>query len=247
MTDSTPSTRADLTAARLFERHAGIARRIAHRYLNQTGALLGPEDLLSAAQVALYDAARSYEPSRGEFTTHAWRRVQGAVVDAIRRQTPGLRDQVLARRTLRQAEDTLASRHVRAPRSSELAEELGLTQPALVDLRERAQGAQVISMDTPLDPAGVEITLHDLLRTERSEDPCAAMDRADDQAVVARAVDTLPPQERRVVTRVLLEGATGRTVAEELRVTPGRVSQILARACNHLRSNPDLRELAMAA
>jgi RNA polymerase sigma factor for flagellar operon FliA len=240
-------TPAILLATALFETHADIARRIAHRYIGQTGTLLGSEDLLAAAQEALYSAALSFEPARGAFTTHAWRRVKGAVIDAIRRQTPGLRDQVLARRTIRQAEDTLAARHARPPRAAEVADELGLDPPALAEMRQRAQATQTVSLDEPLTPTGVEITLHDLLATESEDDPTAGITRAEQQAVVERAVDALPQQQRQVVTRVLLQGATGRTVAAELRVSPGRVSQILARACSELRKNPDLRELAEAA
>jgi RNA polymerase sigma factor for flagellar operon FliA len=240
-------TTAIVLATALYETHADIARRIANRYSGQTGTLLGGEDLLAAAQAALYNAALSFDPARGSFVTHAWRRVKGAVVDAIRRQTPGLRDQVEARRTIRQAEDTLAARHARPPRAAEIAEELGLDPPALAAMRERAQATHTVSLDEPLAPTGIEITLHDLLAADSASDPCADITRAEQQSVVERAVDALPPQQRQVVTRVLLEGATGRAVAAELCLTPGRVSQILAGAKRELRKNPELREMAQAA
>src|SRR5687768_3420860 len=46
------------------------------------------EELVALANVGLADAAQRYDPDRGaSFSTFAWYRVQGAIVDGLRKQT----------------------------------------------------------------------------------------------------------------------------------------------------------------
>ena len=70
----------------LIERYAPLATAVARRMRVPTGALVGRDDLESAALVGLIDAVDRYDPARGiPFEGYASRRIRGAVIDELRR------------------------------------------------------------------------------------------------------------------------------------------------------------------
>jgi RNA polymerase sigma factor (sigma-70 family) len=47
--------------------------------------LLDGDDLINEGMIALCQAASRYDPSKGEFSTYAWHRIRGRLIDAIRK------------------------------------------------------------------------------------------------------------------------------------------------------------------
>src|SRR5690554_3451604 len=80
----------DDQAARV-ERHTGLVHMIARRVIRTTG-VLSFEELTSAGNEALVQAAMRFDPSSPtSFATYAHYRVYGSMIDAIRKRTPGRR------------------------------------------------------------------------------------------------------------------------------------------------------------
>lgn len=70
----------------LIEHYASLATRIARSMNVPVGAVVGPDDLESAAFVGLVDAVDRFEPDRGvPFEAYASLRIRGAVFDEVRR------------------------------------------------------------------------------------------------------------------------------------------------------------------
>ncbi len=70
----------------LIERYAPLATALARRMRVPTGALLGRDDVESAALIGLIDAVDRYDPARGvPFEGYAGLRIRGAVLDELRR------------------------------------------------------------------------------------------------------------------------------------------------------------------
>ena len=70
----------------LIERYAPMATAVARRMRVPTGALLGRDDVESAALIGLIDAVDRYDPARGvPFEGYAGLRIRGAVLDELRR------------------------------------------------------------------------------------------------------------------------------------------------------------------
>ncbi len=70
----------------LIERYAPLATALARRMRIPTGALLGRDDVESAALIGLIDAVDRYDPNRGvPFEGYAGLRIRGAVLDELRR------------------------------------------------------------------------------------------------------------------------------------------------------------------
>jgi len=69
----------------LIERYAPLATALARRMRVPTGALLGRDDVESAALIGLIDAVDRYDPDRGvPFEGYAGFRIRGAVLDELR-------------------------------------------------------------------------------------------------------------------------------------------------------------------
>jgi RNA polymerase sigma factor for flagellar operon FliA len=64
-----------------------IAERFCGQFLQQTRAYYMADDLRATAFEALQDAARGYDPARGPFPSYLWRNVDGALSDALRRES----------------------------------------------------------------------------------------------------------------------------------------------------------------
>jgi RNA polymerase sigma factor for flagellar operon FliA len=70
----------------LIERYASLATAVARRMRVPTGAVMGRDDVESAAFTGLIDAVDRYDPDRGvPFEGYAGLRIRGAVLDELRR------------------------------------------------------------------------------------------------------------------------------------------------------------------
>lgn len=72
----------------LVARHLELARRAAGRIYPRVRGLVGFDELCALANAGLAEAAERYDPARGTtFATFAWYRIQGAIVDGLRRSS----------------------------------------------------------------------------------------------------------------------------------------------------------------
>jgi RNA polymerase sigma factor for flagellar operon FliA len=78
----------------LIERYAPLAVSVAHRMRVPTGALMGRDDVESAALIGLINAVDRYDPDRGvPFEGYAGLRIRGAILDELRRLDDHTRDE----------------------------------------------------------------------------------------------------------------------------------------------------------
>ncbi|WP_437806577.1 sigma-70 family RNA polymerase sigma factor [Sorangium sp. So ce1078] len=90
-----------------------LAERLCDHFLRRTRARYVADDLRSAAFQALHEAAIGYDPDRGvPFPAYAWRRVDGALSDALRQESKHWRaardDAYDAAETVQDTSDLLA-------------------------------------------------------------------------------------------------------------------------------------------
>jgi RNA polymerase sigma factor for flagellar operon FliA len=89
----------------LIERYASLATSVARRMRVPTGALMGRDDVESAAVIGLINAVDRYDPDRGvPFEGYAGLRIRGAILDELRRLDDHTRDE--RRRARDVAQDT---------------------------------------------------------------------------------------------------------------------------------------------
>ena len=206
--------------AALLARHGGLIDRAARRVAARTGGAVSPDDLWSAGALGLLDAARRFDAARDvKFETFAAHRIQGAMLDELRRMDH------LPRRLRAQADEVerargrLAQALSREPTGEELAAETGLGSEELAAVLGAAQ-PQLEALDTlqsAVTPADERLEREQLL------------------GAVSGAVAALPERLQTLLALHYVEGLTYREIAKVLDVSEPRVCQLHGDALARLR------------
>jgi RNA polymerase sigma factor FliA len=184
------------------------------------------EDLVSAGVVGLLQAYQRFDKRRKlKLRTLAAHRIRGAMLDYLRDLDPLPRD---LRRFHKKRENVIArlsSVCCAQPSEEDIAQEMALPLGRYRILVQAAQDCGV-SLDATGHDGGppLELMTPDHQVTERR-----ALCRQ-----LQDAIERLPTSDRRVMT-ALKAGESAREIADRLRVTEGRISQIKNRAIRRLR------------
>jgi RNA polymerase sigma factor FliA len=225
--------------------HMWLARQQAAISHSKRPGMLDYDDLLSDACLGLIHAAGHYDPaSEASFKTFAFHRVRGAIADGMRdRDSLGRLDRQRCV-AMERARDRFAAREHRFPDAHELATEHNVTVARVHELRtRRARATPVYHTPEHVARFGDEyMPPAELVRDDGAERDLAM--------VLARntpiPIHRLAERERLVIALRYWEGCTLREIGDVLGVTDSRVSQILSKALNQLRTMVP-RDLALAA
>jgi RNA polymerase sigma factor for flagellar operon FliA len=222
--------------ARLVESHLDLSRKAAAMIFPRVREHVELEELVAMGNAGLAEAASRFDPSRGvTFSTFAWYRVQGAIVDGLRRSS-NLPRRVWARLVaLRAASEYLEHRAEReagaaqrGARPPEGADALAAVKSALSALRTM----YVTSLET-LQEQGFD-----------AADPNAGLpdERFATGAIAEKlrhALAALPPKERALVTKHYWEGKNLLEAGAELGISKSWASRLHAQAVERLRTIVD--------
>ena len=191
-------------------------------------------DLVQDGVIGLIDAARRFDESRGiKFETFAERRVRGAIIDALRRDTwpRGIRR---VRRELEAARVKLRHELGCEPSLSDLANHLGSDEARLSRTIVRIN---TIESTSPLATGDVvdSTRLPPVLVPSEPPAPDKACEHAEVRRRVRAAVAALPRRERKVIGLYYYGDVTMKQIGAEIGVNESRVSQLHARAIQRLR------------
>lgn len=217
------------TPERLAESHLNLARKIAWHVHGRVGQRVEIDDLLQVAHLGLIEAARRYVPQPGvTFAAYAAIRIRGALMDHLRSLAQQARGALAMQSRIRAAERRLEQELMRRPTGAELAADLGLSAAECARWRMEVDSARVDSLDD--------------IYTDQSlvfRDDAPGMDERLERAAMKRllrdAIARLPEREALVLQLYFVEELNVFEVAEVLRVTTGRVSQIKKAAVERLR------------
>jgi RNA polymerase sigma factor for flagellar operon FliA len=212
----------------LIERHLDLPRRVARVIHRRCREYVELDELIALGNAGLTEAAARFDPGAGVlFTTFAHYRVQGAMLDGLRRSSPLPRDRWRQLVALRAASSYLEEQGAEAaqngqPVPEEHSSTLGDLQRAIGAIRTR----YVLSYDDALNK--IEIA--------SDYDPAHELDRARLHAAVADAVATLPIRERVLVRQHYWRGKNLMEAGADVGVTKSGASRIHARALARLRT-----------
>jgi RNA polymerase sigma factor FliA len=214
----------------LILEHLPLLHHIVGRFALDLGGRVEREDLLGFGMVGLVEAALSFDPGRGlKFSTHAFPRIRGEILDELRRMDflpRGRRDRV---RDLDRAVRELEQRLGAPPTPEEIADHLGCSIEELDEVLASARSACQVSLED-----GPSEELAGLLADPRSEDPVGSAEFEELKELLVRAIAALPETERAVITLYYAEELLLKEIGEVLGVTESRVSQIHSRALYRL-------------
>lgn len=189
------------------------------------------DELTSAGMIALVQAGRSFDPSRGvPFARFASTRIRGALIDELRSADWASRS-VRARARKRDAAlEALTAQLGRTPTTAELAETLGVPTSEIDAVEGDLQRAVVLSLQGFAEGVCVEDFV-----SAREPDPEEILLHRERVGYLLDAVAELPDRLKTVVTQYFLHELPMAEIAEQLQVSESRISQMRAEALSLLK------------
>jgi RNA polymerase sigma factor for flagellar operon FliA len=213
----------------LAARHLDLAHRAAALYHPRVRAHIEKEELVAIASVALTEAAHRFDPSGGAtFRTYAWYRVQGSILDGLRRASNlprGVWAQLTVLRATAEYLEAQAQRGDVARSSAPAAataDKLGEVRAALGAIR-------------TMYVVALEHAPSEALTAEASQ-PDVQLARARQRARLAAALAALPAREAELLQKHYVEGKTLLDAGAELGLSKSWASRLHARAIDQLRA-----------
>src|SRR5688572_2668015 len=180
---------------RLILAHVPLLKHIVGRMIAPSG--LDRDDLYGYGMLGLIEAADSWEPQRGlKFSTYAYTRIRGAILDEFRRAdylSRGRREQLRAVEKFVGATERARGS---APLPEEIAAALGFTCEEIDELFLAAKSGMEASLDEDVDACG---TLGALLGDPTSPDPVGSAEWNEMKEELATAIAELPESEKSVI------------------------------------------------
>ncbi len=215
-----------------IEQYLPMVHKIVQRVVGYLKPPLSYDDLVSAGVVGLVKAARDYDPSReAQFTTYAYFRIKGAILDELRGWSfvpASVNKQIrLALQTSQEITELTGA----APTDEELAETLGVTLDELYDTYKGARARQFVSIDGTEDE---DNPLGALLAAANSQSPEDGLEKAELREMLTEAITRLSERQRQVILLYYQQQLTMKQIAEVFDITESRVSQLHASALFNL-------------
>ncbi len=200
-------------------------------------------DLLSAGILGLIDAASRYDTSQGTtFSTFAYSRVRGAILDNLRDEDCGSRTLRRKAKQIEVACNRLSTLFGRDPSESEVA---SLLQISLDEYRSLAQAvwlATIQSIDeeacSPNCYGELETDLLVNLIPDRSiQDPQSRLEQKENISLIHHAIESLPERQKTIITLYYYHGMTMSQIGSLIGVRESSISKMHAKALRNLRAS----------
>jgi RNA polymerase sigma factor for flagellar operon FliA len=222
-------------AHELVERHLDLARRAAGMMYPRVRGYVELEELVALANAGLAEAATRYDPDRGAtFATFAWYRVQGAILDGLRRSTTLPRRQWAKLVALRAASEYLENRGEREAAATRAGAAPPSSAAALSAIRTAMSAIRTMYL-TSLDAAGQS----EVDPTAEAAEMAEQIDTGRLAARLRAAIEQLPERERALVHKHYWEGKNLLEAGAELGISKSWASRLHAQAVERLRAIVD--------
>jgi RNA polymerase sigma factor FliA len=213
--------------------YAPLVTIVARRFARRAHSADAVEELCSFGRFGLIDAVERWDASAGfQFATYATKRIQGAIIDELRREDflpKRLRARVQVFHTVR---DDLESTLRRSPSIQEIAHELGVDVPTAIELQGEAVSLTHLA---PLNDSGDSADGRVLGAATAGPSPGDWVESEAMSSAVKAALRRLTERQRQVLVLYFLEGLAKNEVADLLGIGRPRVTQLVQQGLHNLR------------
>jgi len=218
-----------------------LVRHLAYRKVRELPAWCEVDDLVSNGVEGLIGALDRYDPDKGaSLEQFVWTRIQGAVLDSLRRLDWAPRSLRRWERDAERAGDDFFREHGRRPTDPELATKMGIGEDELAARLRDLATAELTSLDSVTsggeEEEGVALsqTIPDL---EGRADPEGEATKTLARERFRRAFSHLSERERRVAVMLYTQDRTLSEIGEVIGVSESRVCQIHGELKKRLKSS----------
>ena len=215
------------TVQQLVDECQGLVRSLALRIHRKLPPGVELEDLVAYGQVGLVEAARDFDPDRGNrFSTYAYYRIRGAIYDGVSKMSwLGRQDRTQVR--YEQMSNEVLSLESEAEQTSQ-----GESAAGLRWLRGVTRALAVVYLATQGD-AEEQKGVSAVVDESSPAGPAAAI-RREAHETLHRLIDALPPEARALIRATYFEGLTLQEAGRRLGVSKSWASRLHAKTLQHL-------------
>lgn len=215
-----------------------LLKSIIGKIPNPDNTLTQYEDLENTGIMGLLQALDKYDPTREvQFTTFAYYRIRGSVIDYLRSVDELARSDRSNYGKARQAINDLQQKLGRQPKDEEVANELDLPLEKYLRLLSNIQRRALLSIDKPMYGEDSESTMAMFLEDENVERPDAHLDRESTSEQLQAAIKDLGERDQLILALYYYENLTLNEIAILLGLTEARISQIVGKLLLQLKSS----------
>jgi RNA polymerase sigma factor for flagellar operon FliA len=217
----------------LMSEYAPFVKRIAYHMISRLPSNVQLEDMIQAGMIGLFDALKGYDMSKGaSFETYARIRIQGSMIDEVRRCDWTPRSVYKKSRQISEAIRAVEKEQGRDAKDSEVAELLELSLDEYHNLVKDAAGCQLLSYEDIALAGGS----NDEYQSGDFNGPYKHIQEENFKCGLADKISNLPEREKLVISLYYDEEFNLREIGEILGITEGRVCQIHGQALVRLRA-----------
>ena len=205
-----------------------LVKRVAYHLSSRLPSQIAIEDLVQAGMEGILQARKAFDAGRGiAFESFAKARIRGAMLDEVRRISYATRNIVATKRLHDSTINGLTHELGRVPRSTEVAEKLGVSIEEYERERLLTMSSDIVSSDeTPTayeDLQGVQSGPHeDLEKEEKLKN-------------LTEAISSLPERSQQILALYYQEEMNLKEIGAILSVSESRISQLLTEIALKLR------------
>lgn len=214
----------------LVMHYSYIARTVAVQTYGLSSNYAQVEDIVNEGILAIISCIEKYDPQKGAtFKVYAFRRVQGAVIDFVRKQDWFPRRVRSNARNIMAAHDQLCNELMREPTEEEISQRLGVSVEEYRKTNHEAANSLIFSFEGILQNMVTSGSRNNGL-ISNSGLPETQLDKKELRQALVEAIDALSERERLVVSLYYFEHMKLSSIAKIMDVSDQRVSQINTRA-----------------
>ncbi len=202
------------------------------------------DDLYSSGVTGLIKAVEKYDSTRkAKFESYAILLIKGAIIDEMRELDWVPRSVHQKANQIATAQQKLQQELGRDPTDEELSTRLGVNETELGELLNRVRPAIFLPLNAEASQNDDDnAPLSERIADTKAETGFEIAERNECATLLASAIDTLPKQERKVLTLYYYEELMLKEIGKIMGISESRVSQIHTKALLKLRTR--LRSVA---
>jgi len=193
------------------------------------------DDMIGYGILGLLEAMGRFQPEKGiQFATFASKRIRGAILDALRKDSPLSRNCWQKVQLITEAMEKISATTGKEASINEIVKEVNLEKSEVEQTMQSFKLLASISLEQTLGLN--ELRVKDTLRVELDKSPEEKYLEDEQAKVLSEAISSLEKRQRLVLTLYYYEELTLKEIAAALDVSVSRVSQLKTMGLTALRS-----------
>ena len=217
----------------LVMHYSYIAKTVAVKMSSTYHKYATVEEMVNHGAIALIDSLERYDPDQGvKFSTYAYTKVRGAIIDYVRKQDWLPRRVRQTDILITKAEEQLTNELGRTPTREEMAARLEMPLAKYDKCVFEMSGESMYSFEALLS---TPVQMNHFKLQEDGVGPEDQMDEQELRQELAKAIDELTDQERTVLSLYYYEELTMKEIGQVMGVSEQRIGQINRKLIRKLR------------